>query len=41
MRSDWGAGADGVLRVDGGMTANDWAMQFLSDILARRSTARS
>ena len=33
MRSDWGAGADGVLRVDGGMTANDWAMQFLSDIL--------
>ena len=33
MRSDWGAGTDGVLRVDGGMTANDWAMQFLSDIL--------
>ena len=33
MRSDWGAGADGILRVDGGMTASDWAMQFLSDIL--------
>jgi len=33
MRSDWGAIADGVLRVDGGMTASDWAMQFLSDIL--------
>ena len=26
-------GADGILRVDGGMTASDWAMQFLSDIL--------
>ena len=25
--------ADGILRVDGGMTASDWAMQFLSDIL--------
>ncbi len=33
MRSDWGAAADGVLRVDGGMTASDWTMQFLSDIL--------
>jgi glycerol kinase len=33
MRCDWGAGADGILRVDGGMTASDWAMQFLSDIL--------
>lgn len=33
MRSDWGAAADGILRVDGGMTASDWAMQFLSDIL--------
>lgn len=33
MRSDWGADADGVLRVDGGMTSSDWAMQFLSDIL--------
>ena len=27
-------GADTVLRVDGGMTASDYAMQFLSDILA-------
>ena len=33
MRADWGTEADGVLRVDGGMTASDWAMQFLSDIL--------
>jgi len=33
MRADWGAEADGVLRVDGGMTASDWTMQFLSDIL--------
>lgn len=33
MRADWGAAADGVLRVDGGMSASDWAMQFLSDIL--------
>jgi glycerol kinase len=33
MRADWGADGAGVLRVDGGMVANDWAMQFLSDIL--------
>jgi glycerol kinase len=26
MRADWTAAADGVLRVDGGMTASDWAM---------------
>ena len=32
MRADWGAAAEGVLRVDGGMTASDWAMQFLADI---------
>ncbi|MCC6517961.1 MAG: glycerol kinase, partial [Tabrizicola sp.] len=25
--------AQGVLRVDGGMTASDWTMQFLADIL--------
>lgn len=30
MRSDWGAAPDGILRVDGGMSASDWAMQFLS-----------
>ncbi|MES2432464.1 MAG: glycerol kinase GlpK [Pseudomonadota bacterium] len=33
MRADWGVAAEGILRVDGGMTASDWAMQFLSDIL--------
>ncbi|GAW33296.1 glycerol kinase [Roseovarius sp. A-2] len=34
MRDDWaGQGADAVLRVDGGMSASDWAMQFLSDII--------
>ncbi|MEM6385866.1 MAG: glycerol kinase GlpK [Pseudomonadota bacterium] len=33
MQAD-GAGADdAVLRVDGGMTASDWTMQFLADIL--------
>lgn len=33
MRADWPEAADSVLRVDGGMAANDWAMQFLSDML--------
>jgi len=37
MRADWGAERDAagqaVLRVDGGMTASDWTMQFLADIL--------
>ena len=34
MRADWqDAGGSEVLRVDGGMSASDWAMQFLSDIL--------
>lgn len=34
MHADWtGAGGDEVLRVDGGMSASNWAMQFLSDIL--------
>jgi len=33
MRADWGAASDTVLRVDGGMTASDWTMQFLADIL--------
>ncbi len=33
MRADWAAsGTHGALRVDGGMAASDWAMQFLSDI---------
>ena len=36
MRADWPEAADAgiVLRVDGGLTASDWTMQFLSDILA-------
>jgi glycerol kinase len=35
MRADWpSAGADTVLRVDGGMAASDVTMQFLADILA-------
>ena len=33
MRADWATEVGGVLRVDGGMAASDWAMQFLSDIL--------
>ncbi len=33
MRADWPASADTVLRVDGGMTGSDLAMQFLADIL--------
>ena len=34
MAADWdGAGGGNVLRVDGGMTASDWTMQFLADIL--------
>jgi glycerol kinase len=35
MRSDWRDEGEekSVLRVDGGMTSSDWAMQFLADIL--------
>ena len=33
MKDDWGGDGKDVLRVDGGMTASDWAMQFLSDII--------
>lgn len=33
MRKDWGATGQTILRVDGGMTASDWTMQFLADIL--------
>ncbi len=34
MLADWDASAyDATLRVDGGMSASDWAMQFLADIL--------
>ncbi len=32
MRADWGGAAEGVLRVDGGMAASAWTMQFLADI---------
>ena len=35
MRADWPqAGADTVLRIDGGMAASDVTMQFVADILA-------
>ncbi|MBD3664901.1 glycerol kinase GlpK [Sulfitobacter aestuariivivens] len=34
MQADWQtSGARATLRVDGGMSANNWAMQFLSDII--------
>jgi glycerol kinase len=33
MRADWPEAGEGVLRVDGGMSASNWAMQFLSDII--------
>jgi glycerol kinase len=33
MKKDWGAPGQTVLRVDGGMTASDWTMQNLADIL--------
>ena len=33
MASD-GAASPTTLRVDGGLTRNDWAMQFLADMLA-------
>ncbi|MEZ5764462.1 MAG: glycerol kinase GlpK [Xanthobacteraceae bacterium] len=35
MRADWreATGATAVLRVDGGMTASDWTMQRLADLL--------
>lgn len=33
MQADWPKAARGVLRVDGGMSASDWAMQFLADII--------
>ncbi|MFY0682770.1 MAG: glycerol kinase GlpK [Thalassovita sp.] len=34
MQADWASEIDGqVLRVDGGMSASDWTMQFLSDVL--------
>ncbi len=33
MRADWPASRETVLRVDGGMVASDWTMQFLADLL--------
>ncbi len=33
MQADMGAKGEAVLRVDGGMSASDWTMQFLADIL--------
>jgi glycerol kinase len=33
MRKDWDWGRDTVLRVDGGMTASNWTMQYLADQL--------
>ncbi|MBA83972.1 MAG: glycerol kinase [Rhodobacteraceae bacterium] len=33
MRADWPSASETVLRVDGGMAASDWTMQFLADIL--------
>ncbi|MEL6991111.1 MAG: glycerol kinase GlpK [Pseudomonadota bacterium] len=33
MRADWASDSDQTLRVDGGMSASDWTMQFLADII--------
>jgi glycerol kinase len=33
MKADWPDAQEGTLRVDGGMSASDWAMQFLADII--------
>jgi glycerol kinase len=43
MCADWGTAATGVLRVDGGLSASNVAMQFLADILgtpANRAAVR-
>jgi glycerol kinase len=34
MRADWSGDGETILRVDGGMVASDWTMQFLADTLA-------
>ena len=34
MRQDWGESVQSVLRIDGGMVANDWAMQALANQLS-------
>jgi len=33
MQKDWQGAGDGVVRVDGGMAASDWTMQYLADQL--------
>jgi glycerol kinase len=33
MRADWSGMGETVLRVDGGMVASDWTMQFLADLI--------
>ena len=33
MQGDWGGKGSTILRVDGGMVASDWTMQYLADIL--------
>jgi glycerol kinase len=33
MRADWPGTGNTTLRVDGGMAASDWTMQFLADVL--------
>ena len=33
MQNDWPGAKQTVLRVDGGMVASDWTMQFLADVL--------
>ncbi len=33
MKKDWQGSSETILRVDGGMTASDWTMQRLADIL--------
>ncbi len=33
VHGDWQAGSRPVIRVDGGMSASDWTMQFLADML--------
>ena len=36
MQADWRAKGGTALRVDGGMSASDWTMQFLADIVGAR-----
>lgn len=33
MQADWQSPGQAILRVDGGMSASDWSMQFLADII--------